>query len=182
MPDPCGPWEDAAAREELLLLHARMLWAAIATVPLAARNDPFHRRELKRYCKESIWAVTELRVTEKYDLRFVSAGVFLACREHGRLRGWMRSQGRGPYPSLNHEHVITKEHLNGLLLAAGSLADVETVLRTAIGCAVTEKEHLALHGTQGEGWNRYAAARVAVWDRQAQRWREDCGAAPAVPA
>lgn len=48
MPDPCGAWENAAQREALLLLHARMLWAALAIVPAAARNQRFHARELRR--------------------------------------------------------------------------------------------------------------------------------------
>ncbi len=177
MPDPCGQWQEAPEREALLQLHARMLWAALNTVSVAVRSRPFEARELKRYCKEAIWAVTELRVGEKYDLRYVSAGVVAACKIHGPLRTWMRRQGQG-VPKLNHEHVITKDYLNRLLLKADSSSEVVRVLRTAIGCTVTETEHGELHGALGEGWARYAGASIAVWDRLEGKWREGAGKPP----
>lgn len=180
MPDPCGAWTDGGERERLVDLHSRLIWAALATISEATRHDPFVLRELKRYFKEAIWAATEVRVTEKYDLRYVSAGVVAACREHGRLRTWMREQGKGP-PSLNHEHVIPKALLNQRLLNAKTLGDVSQTLGLAIGCTVTEEEHERLHGASGSSWDRYAAAAVPVWDRLKGEWRADCGAAPVGP-
>jgi hypothetical protein len=118
------------------------------------------------------WAATEVKVSSKYDLRYVSEGVFRACERLGDLRTWV---GRRDGERLIHEHVNTRKHLRAMLYAAASHNDVLQALSAAEGCVVTFEEHLSLSRSRESGWARYADAGVAVYDRLLQEWRGDCG-------
>ena len=89
-------------------------------------------------------------------------------RPGGKYTTRYRTQGTvsDPYATLRHEHVFTGKRLAAELLAA-SPDDIEHILRTrAIGCTVTQSEHLLLSRFDStlEGWARYDAAGVKVLD------------------
>jgi hypothetical protein len=77
-----------------------------------------------------------------------------------------------PSQKVNHEHVWTRAWLVQRLL---SRIWAEDALRSFLetygqACIVTTREHAALSGSKKEGWQRYADARVGVWDRQLGCW------------
>ncbi len=171
--DPCGLWQEKLERNPVLQVHVAMLWAILQEFAPEQR-DPIVRREMTRMFKQSIWAVTEVKVSFKHDLRYVSAGVVAACEVHGPLRSWMRGRKPGA-PKLNHEHVTTQKVLRQHLFQATDRRQVERILSSAEGCVVTVDEHEPLKKAAGEGWTRYASAKIAVWDRATATWRPDCG-------
>jgi hypothetical protein len=74
---------------------------------------------------------------------------------------------RNPLPdNLQHEHVLTVKAIREDVLA-GSLEQVEELLKTALACTVTKWEHTQKLGKVDKsigGWDRYYAARIPVVD------------------
>jgi hypothetical protein len=56
----------------------------------ARRNALVVARAIRnRYANRATWAATEVKVSSKYDLRYMSEGVFRACERLGDLRTWV---------------------------------------------------------------------------------------------
>jgi hypothetical protein len=126
--------------------------------------DPFLRREVKNLMARLCWSVTEIDASRyKYDQRFISAGVKERMEQSGCvLRG---ASTRG----LRHEHVFQKKLLVADLMDASNADEVVAILDRAVACVVTDEEHRSLPDNL-DGWQRYRAAGLAVWDRAEGRW------------
>ena len=124
----------------------------IAKLVLAANGlEPEHRNELLSI---AVWKYTES--DGKFKTRFRSAGAL-----HER-----------DLKKLNHEHVIPRKWLRDEMLQAP--AECEPIMGRAIGCVVTREEHLRLTSVSKQnpslqGWARYVAAGVRVFDLEAGR-------------
>ena len=70
--------------------------------------------------------------------------------------------------AVRHEHVVPRESLKQSLRAARSVDDMRRVPSCAEASVVTKQEAPSL--PDGTGWERYARARIDVWDRNEQRW------------
>lgn len=120
--------------------------------------------------RESISAATEGKRSTKYDLRYVSGGVFTLCERLGHVRVWT-GWPKEKRPAVDHEHVLEKRQVYAAILRAASEKTVGEILSSAEGCVVTRGEHNALHAASGEGWQRYANAGLTVWDRAIHNWK-----------
>lgn len=94
-----------------------------------------------------LWKITESE-SPKHKTRFQSQGA-LDCRDKAKLR---------------HEHVFPRKVMITELLKAAP-QEIDDILKKAIGCTVTAKEHNRLSNKQ-EGWKRYRKAGVVVIDTQ----------------
>lgn len=67
---------------------------------------------------------------------------------------------------LRHDHVLTRKRLIDVMIRRPETA--EQTLLTAVACVVTAEEHVRLTalGETQEGWDRYIAAEVDVFDEQ----------------
>jgi hypothetical protein len=101
----------------------------------------------------AIWYVSE--AAGKYKTRYRSAGV-LSLEAETPVRKWSSE--------LRHDHVSTRRSVIERLSAPG--ADVEAVLSSVVSCIVTKTEHerLTRFDETCQGWDRYLAARVDVYD------------------
>ena len=129
------------------------LRSAAALARFAVASDEltdYHQRQL---LNNAVWYVTE--AAGKYNTRFRSAGV-LWLEAEAPIRKW-RSE-------LRHDHVTRRAALIRQLMMAD--ADVEAVLRAAVSCVVTKSEHelLSRFDEVMDGWDRYLAAGVDVYD------------------
>jgi hypothetical protein len=139
---PPGRWAprpDADERRRSAIRIAKLVLAADGLVKA-------HRDELLSI---AIWKYTE--VDGKFTTRFRSAGA-VAERDIRQL---------------NHEHVFPRKWLRERLLADPSRC--EATMAMAVGCVVTRDEHAALTAASRadpslEGWARYVAAGVEVFD------------------
>lgn len=165
--DAAGEWQEHPERQAVVALHTEIMWTLLAAFGERARRESIVKRELNRMIKESLWAVTEIRVGAKYDLRFVSSGVANECRRSGPLRNWAYLPNSARPCDINHEHVFPKRLLKAALYEAATEEDVRAVLESAESCVVTVAEHRALAVVRNDstGWARYKAAKIVVWDR-----------------
>jgi hypothetical protein len=125
----------------------RRLASAVAVARFALESPDLydaHRNELLSF---ACWWATEL--DGKYKTRFRSLG---ARRPGAR--------------DLRHEHVVPRKALRQAMQREPARA--AEILREALGCVVTREEHDRLEavGGQLEGWERYIAAGVDVFDEQ----------------
>ena len=98
----------------------------------------------------------------KTDVRYVSAGV----------------RNASGVVQVDHEHVWQVHKLRDRLLAG---EDPRGVLSDACACLVTPDEHKVLNRQRCyTGWERYAQADIAVWDRAEGRW-VDLSGTPETP-
>lgn len=116
-------------------------------------------KHLKEQLSIGLWKWTEsvgVAPHAKFNLPFVSNGVLHA---------------NGP-TSINHEHVWTRKWIIERLRARRKWpADelLEFLTTYGVACVVTVEEHALLSGVTGQGWDRYVAAGIGVWDRQRQQ-------------
>lgn len=116
-------------------------------------------KHLKEQLSIGLWKWTEaagVAPHAKFNLPLVSDGVLHAS---------------GP-TSINHEHVWTRKWIIERLRArqtwpADELRDLLTTY--GVACVVTVEEHALLSGVTGQGWDRYVAAGIVVWDRVRQQ-------------
>jgi hypothetical protein len=107
---------------------------------------PEHRNE---FLKLALWKVTEAEGTSKLNTRYQSKGASAAARG----------------AKLQHDHVFQRAKMVDLLLAHSH--DVDAILATAVGCTVTDAEHVRLDTFRSlDGWARYERAGIEVIDKQ----------------
>ncbi len=164
MEDPCGAWREQPERTVVLEIHTEIVWCLLENFAGKATTDRLFRREMNRMLNQSLWAATEVKVSAKHDLRYVSGRVFSACANLGALRNWLRGR-RAEIPRPKQEHVSKRSSLREQLYSARSRDEVGHILRSAESCVVTAAEHSQLANT-AEGWARYAFANAfssALW-------------------
>jgi hypothetical protein len=129
--------DDAEQRRESALAAADLLASASGLLPV-------HRRELLSIV---VWKWTEAD-GGKYGCRYRSAGVYNCS---------------API-EVQHEHVVTRELLVDEMIAIPERC--RSILANAIACLVTPEEHRRLSSLERsiQGWKRYLAAKVDVWD------------------
>ena len=110
---------------------------------LAADSEERHKRDLLDIC---IWQITE--IDGKYNTRYRSEGAM-------DKKNWHEVQ---------HEHVYQRKNLIERILNGH---DVSSVIDVAVACLVTKDEHRNLPDTL-EGWDRYKAAQIKVYDLKKQ--------------
>lgn len=113
---------------------------------LPADLYPAHKRELLDIC---IWKITE--ADGKWRTRYRSLGALEASAD----------------TKLQHEHVVEKQKIVSELILGND--SVENIVARAVGCVVTKDEHVRLtsvsrHDSSLDGWNRYKAGGVRVFD------------------
>ena len=146
---PFTPNPQAAAKTASAVA---LLWLVLE----ARRLLMAHRREVMSV---ALWKHTEAAAAPpcpKYRLRY-------------RTRAAMDLTTAA---EVRHEHVWTREWLIDTMLERHRHGWTEADLarfveQHAVACTVTVDEHQRLEEHEGrEGWNRYAAAGIAVWDCQ----------------
>jgi hypothetical protein len=105
-----------------------------------------HRRQLLTVL---LWKITEAE-SSKWKTRFQSEG----ARRRGKAK-------------LRHDHVFQRSKMIAALEKA-TLHEVDVILKKAIACTVTIKEHARLSefDTEYDGWARYRKAGIKVIDTQ----------------
>jgi hypothetical protein len=143
---PYQPRSDREARKSSAVALAK------GVVSVAGDVRP---ARLNKALGEAIWEYTE--ADGKYGCRYRSAGALAA----------------GDASEFQHEHVVPRQTLIAQMLAQPDR--VEDILRTAVGCIVTRAEHAVLNRVDRglEGWSRYVAAGVRVWDAEQDAWLFD---------
>jgi hypothetical protein len=111
-----------------------------------------HRRELLTIC---LWKWTEASGKAphaKYNIRYATP---VALNHDVPTK-------------INHEHVWTRGWIIDRLLQTKRPWTDESLLafleQYGVACIVTVEEHARLGSVTGEGWQRYARARIDVWD------------------
>lgn len=115
-----------------------------------------HHREMLSI---AMWKWTEavgVQPYAKYNIPLVSA----------------RVMDRNEPVKVHHEHVWARKWMVDRLLAERPWSEMglrEFLEEHGVACIVTVEEHGRLGAVRGQGWTRYLAAGVEVWDRKAQR-------------
>jgi hypothetical protein len=112
-----------------------------------------------------IWVITEAdgltaekRTGYKKKITYISEGV--------KKR---RDKGDQSIKGLIHEHVYIRKGIV-LKLLNGKGRNIEKILKNAIGCVVTNKEHKKLHEIIGcDGWERYKKANIKVYNSKTDK-------------
>jgi hypothetical protein len=140
------PWVESPHASD----HLR---SAAALARFALTSDDLTEEHRYRLLNNAVWYVTE--AAGKYKTRFRSASV-LSLETKAPLRKW--------WSELRHDHVTRRAALLQQLKTAD--ADVEAILRSAVSCVVTKSEHerLSRFDETLDGWDRYRAAGVDVYD------------------
>ena len=104
-----------------------------------------HEDMKKKVMDTMLWNITG--AFGKFQTRYISDGAKLSNGD-----------------PLRHEHVFTKKSLVTRIM--DKLEDLDTILKDAIGCVVTNEEHKRLHdkGKDDEGLKRYIKAGIKVWE------------------
>ena len=114
---------------------------------LAAENQEILLRHRRALLNVLLWKITEAE-SPKYKTRFRSQGV-LDCGGKGKLQ---------------HDHVFQRKKMVDELVRARP-HKVDGIVKNAIGCTVTHKEHTRLSEfKEYDGWARYEKAGIAVID------------------
>ncbi len=86
------------------------------------------------------------------------------------LKNWSQGARDARGVGLKREHVTTRSGAK-LAMAQGDRRAVEDVLGKMIVCVVTDEEHEHLRPFRYlDGWDRYKAAGVRVYDIREQHW------------
>ena len=103
---------------------------------------------LKQLLSVLLWKITE--ANGKYNLRYVSKGVLVRMQKI----------------KIIHEHVYEREKLINDLISGKKT--IQKILENAVACLVTveEAELLSKVDKKLDGWERYYAARITVFDKQ----------------
>ena len=116
---------------------------------LAARKPEVLSAHLVELLTVLLWKITEAE-SSKHKTRFQSQGA-LRCRDKAKLR---------------HDHVFQRARMIAALKKAAP-DNVDDILKTAIACTVTIKEHTRLSKFEVDyGWRRYRKAGIKVIDTQ----------------
>jgi hypothetical protein len=114
-----------------------------------------HRAECLRHV--ALYKMTEAECKNKYRTRFMSAAAWEIAKHENK-----------PNDSklLIHEHVNERAKTCEKLLKPS--ANIDEILNTVVACVVTKDEHndLRKKGKHLEGWERYKAAQIRVWDTE----------------
>lgn len=121
---------------------------------------------------QMIWMFTEAdglttegkRTNYKYKLTYISEGT-------KKRRDKSGEDSKNYIKGLRHEHVHMKNELIKKLLAKPK--NVDAILKKAIGCVVTKKEHDSLTHKDCDGWKRYKKAKIRVWNTRTNKWKID---------
>jgi len=111
-----------------------------------------HQREMLSI---GLWKWTEaagVSPNPKYNIRFVSDG----------------ARDFGTKVKIQHEHVWTRKWIIDRLLARPGWSETDLtgfLEQYGVACVVTESEHARLGAVKEQGWARYVAAGIGVWDR-----------------
>ena len=120
---------------------------------LALKNPEILPTHVVQLLRVLLWKVTEAE-GGKHKTRFQSQGA-IDCSDKSHLR---------------HDHVFPRAKMIAALkkAAPGKVADI---LKRAIGCTVTKKEHarLSKFDKECDGWDRYKKAGVRVIDTQTSK-------------
>ena len=112
----------------------------------------------KKYLLDTIvWKVTEAGGKNKKDTRFISESVYNADK-----------LGNPDKIKFEHEHVRPKRKVVQDLLDLPE--KIQIILNSAVACTVTHEEHRLLK--DGEGWDRYKAANIRVYDRLEKKFTD----------
>jgi hypothetical protein len=115
---------------------------------LLANNSPDVSVHVEDLIDILLWRITE--ADGKYNTRHKTTGA-LACTDKSQLR---------------HEHVYQRSKMITTLVRAEP-GEVDTILKDAIGCTVTEDEHALLLEFDGlYGWERYRQAGIVVMNTE----------------
>jgi len=112
----------------------------------------------KKLLTSMLWVITE--ADGKYKTAFISEAVKK-----------IRDSGDKSIKGLRHEHVYTRNGLINELLA--SPKNIDSILKNAIGCIVTNEDHSLLPNDGYVGWERYKKAKIRVWDTKVNSWKID---------
>jgi hypothetical protein len=124
----------------------------LAAYLLAHPREGIELGHLRELLGVIIWKVTEAK--GKYQTRY-----------------WSEGYRDNPDPAQAiHEHVIERRKLIEWLLAGVLMP--ENLPSEAIACVVTRDEDVRLRkvGRELNGWERYKAAGIKVWDREVEDW------------
>jgi hypothetical protein len=127
------------SEEDALAKENSAVKVAVFAATQASQLHPAHVNELLSI---AAWMFTEAR--GKYTTRYITRGAI--------------SEG----VNLRHEHVVTRLELRTAILKHPERA--EQLLRLAVPCTVTKKEHALLKPTLF-GWRRYIDAELKVVER-----------------
>lgn len=162
-------------------LYARVLTEMLAQREGAPREDRAHWDLLfDRLLHDGVWAATELHrgtETKLFRQRYISADTRKLWRS---VRDVPPSTRGKCSAGLQHEHVVESKKLKERVRNAKTADACYEVLSSAVACVVTADEHdrLNTRGKGFDGWGRYRAAEVAVWDRVEGQWVEEAGLYP----
>jgi hypothetical protein len=125
--------------------------SAVALAEFAASSGDLDADHRRKTLSLALWLATE--ADGKYNLRYRSAGA--------------RELGPADRRLLRHEHVQTRKQLIDEITAHPSRT--REIVLSALACVVTDDEHQRLTAVAEnlQGWNRYIAAGVDVYDEQA---------------
>jgi hypothetical protein len=126
------------------------LASAVAIARFALESSDLYETHRNEVLSLTCWKATE--ADGKYKTRYRSSGA--------------RDASAG---DLRHEHVVPRKALRDAMEREPERA--AEILRDALACTVTKEEHdrLTALGNQHEGWDRYIAAGVDVFDEREGR-------------
>jgi hypothetical protein len=120
----------------------------IHAASLVVGSKEILEKHKKQLLDTIVWKATEAAGRNKKDTRFITEFVYEADRAGKSIK-------------VNFEHVRPKKKVIGDLLASPD--KIKSILYNAMACMVTHDEHRLLK--DGEGWDRYKAANLRVYDR-----------------
>lgn len=167
-----------AHQAEVRRAGAPLLWSlacAVRRTGMSAVERQVAEDFFDRIADEVLWAATEVYPNDDWKLlsqRYISMQVrerWMAAHARGAraTKMFTRDSNNGDRVAVKHEHVVPRERLKQLVLAASSEQHVQALVGRSLGCIVTCEEASALPSL-GEGWKRYID-RVRVFDRKTQR-------------
>lgn len=120
---------------------------AIREILLMEDVGKIHKTEL---ISIMIWKISQ--ANGKWNTRYYSAGTLNSSIE-----------------KVQHEHVVTrKQIISQLFLQPDNILEI---LAQVTACIVTESEHRQLAKQEDkEGWERYRATGIRVYDRESNQW------------
>lgn len=94
----------------------------------------------------------------------------ITLAESSKCKARLRTQGATSSSKkikLEHDHVFQRAKMIAALEKA-ALQEVDGILKNAVGCVVTKKEHARLSEFDNKyhGWDRYRKARLTVIDTE----------------
>jgi hypothetical protein len=111
-------------------------------------------------------AIRQMQIAAPLKKRMLVHSIWEVAKATGDFRGRYRSEGviRSVGVRIQRDHIYKKSALVEELLSTSP--DLDRVIERARCCVVTIDEHRRLHDVDGglEGWDRYKAAGVIVYD------------------